>query len=61
MFSVDYDQVSMADVIEQERVRDLVRVAGSAAVGGDYLAAMVALTDAGDMLLTPISAPGDRP
>jgi hypothetical protein len=53
VFGVDYDQVSMADVIEQQRVRDLVRVAESAAAGGDYLAAMVALTDAGDMLLTP--------
>ena len=34
VFGIDYDQVSMADVIEQEKVRELVRKAESANAGG---------------------------
>lgn len=53
VFGIDYDQVSMADVIEQEKVRELVRKAESANAGGDHVAAMVALSDACELLLLP--------
>ncbi|GGJ92555.1 hypothetical protein GCM10010123_23060 [Pilimelia anulata] len=53
VFGVDYAQVSMADVIEQEMVRELVRVAEAAAGEGSFTGAMVALSDAYDLLLTP--------
>jgi hypothetical protein len=53
VFGVDYDQVSMADLIEQEKVRDLVRAAETAAGAGDHIKAMIALSDACDLLLTP--------
>jgi hypothetical protein len=53
VFGVDYDSVSMTDVIAQERVRELARTAESAAAAGDFLAAMVALTDAAELLLLP--------
>lgn len=53
VFGVDYDQVSMADVIEQEKVRELVHKAEAAKADGDYVSAMVALSDACDLLLRP--------
>ena len=52
VFGIDYDQVSMADLIEQEQVRDLVHAAETAA-DGDQIKAMIALSDACDLLLTP--------
>jgi len=59
VFGVDYDQVSMADLIEQEKVRDLVRLAETAAAAGDQVKAMIALSDACDLLLTPHRTVGD--
>jgi hypothetical protein len=53
VFGVDYDQVSMADLIEQEQVRELVRKAEAAAGGGDHTGAMIALSDACELLLRP--------
>jgi hypothetical protein len=53
VFSVDYDEVSMADLIEQEKVRELVHAAETAAAGGDHVKAMIALSDACNLLLTP--------
>lgn len=53
VFGIDYDQVSMAEVIEQEKVRELVRKAEAASAGGDYGSAMVALSDACELLLMP--------
>lgn len=53
VFGIDYDQVSMADVIEQEKVRELVRKAEAASAGGDHIGAMVALSDACELLLLP--------
>lgn len=52
VFGVDYDEVSMADIIEQDQVRDLVREAESEA-SSDPIKAMIALSDACDLLLTP--------
>ena len=59
VFGIDYDQVSMADVIEQEKVRELVRKAEAASAGGDHIGAMVALSDACELLLLP-RRPGSR-
>jgi hypothetical protein len=56
VFGIDYDQVSMADVIEQERVRELVRKAEAANSAGDHVGAMVALSDACELLLKPRSS-----
>lgn len=53
VFGVDYDEMSMADLIEQDRVRVLVRSAETAAAAGGIIAAMIALSDACDLLLTP--------
>jgi hypothetical protein len=53
VFDIDYDRVSMADVIEQEKVRELVRKAETANADGDYVSAMVALSDACELLLLP--------
>jgi hypothetical protein len=52
VFGIDSAQVSMADLIEQKQMRDLVRVAETAA-DGDQIKAMIALSDACDLLLTP--------
>jgi hypothetical protein len=51
VFDIDYDRVSMADVIEQEKVRELVRKAETANADGDHISAMVALSDACGLLL----------
>ena len=61
VFDVDYDQVSMADVIEQEKVRELVRKAETANPSGDYVSAMVALSDACELLLMPRRSDSWRP
>jgi hypothetical protein len=53
VFDIDYDQVSMADVIEQEKVRELVRKAEAAKADGDHISAIVALSDACELLLRP--------
>jgi hypothetical protein len=53
VFDVDYDQASMADLIEQEKVRDLVRLAETTTAAGDLVKAMITLSDACDLLLTP--------
>lgn len=53
VFGIDYEQVTMADVIEQEKVRELVRKAETANAGGDRISAMVALSDALELLLMP--------
>lgn len=58
VFGIDYDQVSMADLIEQERVRELVHAAETVA-SSDPVKAMVALSDAYDLLLTPRRADYD--
>jgi hypothetical protein len=52
VFGVDYDQVSMADLIEQDEVRNLVREAETKA-DSDPIKAMIALSAACDLLLTP--------
>ncbi|MEU8364943.1 hypothetical protein AB0C27_53910 [Nonomuraea sp. NPDC048882] len=46
VFQLDYAAVSMADVIPQPPVRDLVRQAEAASADGKQLAAMVALAEA---------------
>lgn len=56
VFGTDYDQVSMADIIEQEGVRELVRKAEAASADGDHVSAMVALSDACKLLLLPRSS-----
>jgi hypothetical protein len=61
VFGVDYDQVSMADVIEQEDVRELVRKAETANAGGDHVSAMVALSDACGLLLMPRRSDSSQP
>lgn len=61
VFGVDYDQVSMADVIEQENVRELVRKAETANAGGDHVSAMVALSDACGLLLMPRRSDSSQP
>jgi hypothetical protein len=61
VFGVDYDQVSMADLIEQEQVRELVHKAESAAAGGDHAGAMIALSDACELLLMPRRSSGSHP
>lgn len=43
----------MADVIEQDKVRELARKAEAASAGGDHIGAMVALSDACELLLLP--------
>jgi hypothetical protein len=53
VFGIDYDQMSMADLIEQDKVRELVRKAEAASAGGDHISAMVALSDAWELLLLP--------
>ena len=53
VFDIDYDRVSMADVIEQEKVRELVRKAEAPNAGGDHISAMIALSDACELLLLP--------
>jgi hypothetical protein len=53
VFDADYDRVSMADLIEEEKVRELVRTAEAANAGGDHIGAMVALSDACELLLLP--------
>jgi hypothetical protein len=53
VFDIDYDRVSMADVIEQERVRELARKAETAAADGDHIGAMITLSDACELLLLP--------
>jgi hypothetical protein len=61
VFDIDYDQVSMADVIEQEKVRELVRKAEAANAGGDHIGAMVALSEACELLLRPRRSDSRRP
>jgi hypothetical protein len=61
VFGVDYDQVSMADLIEQEQVREFVRKAEAAAAGGDHVTAMIALSDACELLLQPRRSNSSRP
>jgi hypothetical protein len=61
VFDTDYDQVSMADVIEQEQVRELVRKAEAVSAGGDHISAMVALSDACELLLMPRRSGSGRP
>jgi hypothetical protein len=61
VFGVDYDQVSMADLIEQEQVRELVRKAESATAVGEYSGAMIALSDACELLLMPRRSTSSRP
>jgi hypothetical protein len=61
VFDIDYDQVSMADVIEQEKVRELVRKAEAANAGADHISAMIALSDACELLLLPRSTDSWRP
>jgi hypothetical protein len=53
VFGIDYDQMSMADLIEQNKVRELVHKAEAASAGGDRIGAMVALSDAWELLLLP--------
>ncbi|MEU7755712.1 hypothetical protein AB0B57_26890 [Micromonospora sp. NPDC049101] len=55
VFGVDYDTVSMADVISQAPVRDLVRKAEAASEAGDQTAAMIVLVDALNDLFDPHS------
>ncbi len=61
VFDIDYDRVSMADVIEQEQVRELVRKAEAANAGGDHVSAMVALSDACELLLLPRRSNSRKP
>lgn len=61
VFGIDYDQVSMADVIEQEKVRELVRKAEAANASGDHISAMVALSDACELLLLPRRSDSRKP
>ena len=61
VFGVDFDQVSMADLIEQEKVRDLVRKAEAATASGENAGAMVALSDASELLLQPRRQPSNAP
>jgi hypothetical protein len=61
VFGIDYDQVSMADVIEQEKVRELVRKAETANAGEDHVSAMIALSDACELLLRPRSSNSRQP
>src|ERR1700745_1168632 len=58
---IDYDQVSMADVIEQDQVRELVRRAEAAKANGDHISAMIALSDACELLLLPRRSDSWRP
>ncbi|HET6478683.1 MAG TPA: hypothetical protein VFG35_01400 [Actinoplanes sp.] len=53
LFGVDYDQVSMAAIIAQEKVGELARESEKDAAGGDLVAAMIKISDAADLLLTP--------
>ena len=53
VFDIDYDRGSMTDVIEQEKVRELVRKAETATADGDHVSAMVALSDTCELLLLP--------
>lgn len=53
LFGVDYDQVSMADIITQEKVGELARESEKDAAGGNLVAAMIKISDATDLLLTP--------
>lgn len=46
VFQLDYEAVSMADVIPQQPVRDLVHQAETASADGRQMAAMVALVEA---------------
>ncbi|MEU4234402.1 hypothetical protein AB0F17_59855 [Nonomuraea sp. NPDC026600] len=50
VFQLDYAAVSMADVIPQQPVRDLVRQAETASADGRQVAAMVALVEAFEAL-----------
>jgi hypothetical protein len=61
VFGIDYDRVSMADVIEQEKVRELVRKAEAANAGGDHISAMIALSDACALLLLPRRSESRQP
>jgi hypothetical protein len=61
VFGVDYDQVSMADLIEQEQVRELARKAEAATASGDHVGAMIALSDACELLLLPRRSESSRP
>lgn len=51
----------MADLIEQEQVRELVRKTEVATVGGDHAGAMIALSDAFDLLQLPRRSGSSRP
>lgn len=53
VFGIDYESVSMAHVIVQEPVRELVTKAESASASGDRIGAMIALADAFEMLFEP--------
>lgn len=53
VFGIDYDEVSMADLVVQDKVRESVRRAENAAASGNFIEAMVTLSDAVELLLTP--------
>lgn len=53
LFDVEYDTVSMADAITQEKVRALVKAAEAANAAGDRVEAMCSLAHAMTRLLTP--------
>lgn len=56
VFGLDYETVSMAYVIPQEPVRELVRKAETASGSGDQAAAMISLVEALEELFEPHSA-----
>lgn len=59
VFGLDYATVSMAEVIPQQPVRDLVHQAETASTGGDRLTAMIALADAWGRLFGPLDDESD--
>ncbi|GAA1423042.1 hypothetical protein ACFQZ4_54420 [Catellatospora coxensis] len=55
IFGVDYETVSMADVITQQQIRDLVKAAETSSAAGDRIDAMCSLAHAMQQLLMPHS------
>jgi hypothetical protein len=53
VFGLDYTTISLAEVIADETVRQLVRDAETASADGDHIAAMIALADGLDELFDP--------